>query len=84
MGGPIVDTVTDIISGGGGGGDSTPTPPTVTPKPVVTPRKAVRVGEKGAEKKKKRATIRRGVPRRLSSSVLGAVAGEETKARLGD
>ena len=83
MGGPIVDTVTDVF-GGGGGGDSTPTPPTVTPKPVVTPRKAVRVGEKGAEKKKKRAAIRRGVPRRLSSSVLGAVAGEETKARLGD
>lgn len=83
MGGPIVDTVTDVF-GGGGGNDSTPTPPTVTPKPVVTPRKAVRVGEKGAEKKKKRATIRRGVPRRLSSSVLGSVAGEETKARLGD
>ena len=48
MGGPVTDIV-DVITGGGGGGDSTPTPPTVTPKPVVTPRKAVRVGEKGAE-----------------------------------
>ncbi|MGB1538392.1 MAG: hypothetical protein ACPHAN_11830 [Pseudomonadales bacterium] len=84
MGGPIIDTVTDVFTGGGGGGNSTPTPPPVTPKPVVTPRQAVRVGEKDGDKKKKRSAIRRGVPRRLSSSVLGSVAGEETKARLGD
>ncbi|MEK9669551.1 MAG: hypothetical protein VW421_00955 [Gammaproteobacteria bacterium] len=81
--GPVTDVVSDVF-GGSDTSSSTPAAPTVTPKPVVTPRKAVRVGEKGAEKKKKRAAIRRGVPRRLSSSVLGSVAGEETKARLGD
>lgn len=85
MGGPVVDTVTSIISGGGGGGgNSTPSTPAVTPKPVVTPRAAVKVGQRDADKKKKRATVRRGVPRRMSSSVLGAVAGEQTKAKLGD
>jgi len=82
--GPVSDAVSEVFGGGGDSSSSTPTPPPVTPKPVVTPRKAVRVGEKDGDKKKKRSAIRRGVPRRLSSSVLGSVAGEETKARLGD
>ena len=72
--------VTDFF---GGGSDPAPAP-VVDPKPVVRPAPAVKAGEKLKDATKKKAKIRRGVPRRLSSSVLGSVAGETTKAKLGD
>jgi|TARA_R110000803_G_scaffold148454_1_gene213873 hypothetical protein len=65
-------------------GGAKPAPaPTVTPNPVVTPKAAVQIGD-NIDGEKKKATVKRGVPRRLSSSVLGSVAGETTKAKLGD
>ena len=67
-----------------GTGRKDPPPPPVQPSPVVPVAPVVKAGTGMKEATKKKAKIRRGVPRRLSSSVLGAVAGETTKAKLGD
>lgn len=69
---------------GTGDDRSPPPPPPVDPAPVVPVAPVVKAGTGMREATKKKAKIRRGVPRRLSSSVLGAVAGETTKAKLGD
>tara|TARA_R100000808_G_scaffold13844_1_gene33197 strand:- start:2545 stop:2769 length:225 start_codon:yes stop_codon:yes gene_type:complete len=68
----------------GTGDDRSPPPPPVEPAPVVPVAPVVKAGTGMKEATKKKAKIRRGVPRRLSSSVLGSVAGETTKAKLGD
>ena len=67
---------------------STPTPvATVQPKPVVKPAPVVpapAAGQKEETSKSPKSRVRRGVPRRMSSAVLGGVAGETRKAKLGD
>lgn len=63
---------------------STPTQvATVQPKPVVNPAPAVSAGA-GKKEEGPKAPLRRGIPRRLSATVLGSVAGETRKAKLGD
>ena len=57
--------------------------PAVQPKPVVNPAPAVSAGA-GKKEEGPKAQPRRGLPRRMSAAVLGSVAGETRKAKLGD